>query len=241
MKLLDFYPGPAELISNEFKVLDYLSGDPYIADKHSVFLNDAKRYCTQGRRPTSGFQFQSYLDVYHSEMPRIRKQEPNLRLVVAVIIERENVSLYGNISYVLVVCRIRSKHPSILRKFHFDINSGTDPNRRQQQPMSHLQYCGGVFPYLGKLGLQKAQLQQLHMKLSEPRIFFWPMSLALLIDMALHEFPDPRSEKFRATSEWRGIIRASEKLLLKPFYEKCVEVIVDTGSLNRTLADEFYF
>jgi hypothetical protein len=80
----------------------------------------------------------------------------------------------------------------------------------------------------------------MHTWLSEPRIFFWPMSLALLIDMALHEFPDQDSAKFRSDSYWRGLVRKQEKLILRPFYEKCVEVIRDTKEENRTLADAFY-
>jgi hypothetical protein len=173
-------------------------------------------------------------------MPRLRKREPNLRLLVAATIEQQKNSTYGNISYALAVCRIRSNHPSILRKFHFDITASADRNRRQEHPISHLQYCGGMIPFMGKMGLRQAQLQQMHVKLSEPRIFFWPMSLALLIDMAFHEFPDTKSAMFRGSPEWRGIIRKNEKLLLRPFYEKCVEVIVDTAKKNRTLADEFY-
>jgi hypothetical protein len=79
-------------------------------------------------------------------------------------------------------------------------------------------------------------LQHLYPWLSEPRIFFGPMSLALLIDMALHEFPDDRSKKFRASSEWQSLVRSQETLVLQPFYQKCVDVI----GKNQTLADEFY-
>jgi hypothetical protein len=89
---------------------------------------------------------------------------------------------------------------------------------------------------MAEIGLRQTQLENMQMKLSEPRIFYWPMSLALLIDMALHEFPDARSASFRATPEWQSIIRDNEALLLRPFYEKCVEVIVK----NKTLAKEFY-
>jgi hypothetical protein len=66
------------------------------------------------------------------------------------------------------------------------------------------------------------------------------MSLALLIDMALHEFPDQQSATFRADSYWKGLIRTQERLLLQPFYEKCVEVIMNANNQNQTLADAFY-
>jgi hypothetical protein len=257
MLLSDFYPHPNDLIRNELRVLERLMDDPYIAAEHSQFARDARIYHNRYRRLRDGFEFFSYFDVFHTEMPRRgkasgRRQLPNLRLIVASTIERKSASTYGNVSYCLIVCRLRSGHPAILRKFHFDITAGAGGRnaRRQQHPMCHLQYCGGMIPQMADMGLRPAQLQQMHMKLSEPRLFFWPMSLALLIDMTLHEFPDTRSRAFRATPEWRGVIRENENLLLLPFYQKCVEVIerkveaadrrTDTAPRNRTLADEFY-
>jgi hypothetical protein len=93
---------------------------------------------------------------------------------------------------------------------------------------------------MGELGPSVAQLSQMHPKLSEPRIFFSPMSLALLLDMTLHEFPDARSITFRRTPEWRGIVRDNEVLLLQRFYARCAAVIVDNVHENKLLADEFY-
>jgi hypothetical protein len=97
-----------------------------------------------------------------------------------------------------------------------------------------------MVPYMTTVGCRATQLDQMHPWLSEPRIFFWPMSLALLIDMALHEFPDQDSAKFRAESYWHGLIRKHETLVLKPFYAKCIEIIEDTKGENQTLADAFY-
>src|SRR5882724_1625689 len=221
MLLSDFYPTPHELIANEVRVLARLMDDPYIAAEHPQFARDARAYHSRYRDLRNGFQFFSYFDIYHSELPRRRRpirgrEQPNLRLLVASLIERENATTYGNISYCLTVCRLRSGQHSILRKFHFDVTSSQHA-RRQQHPICHLQYCGGTIPIMGEMGPRQEQLEQMHMELSEPRIFFWPMSLALLIDMTLHEFPDIRSAKFRTTPEWRGIIRDNQVLLLQRF------------------------
>ncbi len=97
-----------------------------------------------------------------------------------------------------------------------------------------------MVPGMRDMGCQEEQLKQMHPWLSEPRVFFWPMSLALLVDMTLREFPDSDSLRFRQTREWRGIVRNQEILVLRPFYEKCVQITGSAPGNDRILADEFY-
>lgn len=248
MELSDFYPLPGDLIKSEVGVLNYLRDEPFIKERHSQFAQDAGMYYGRNRDSRSGFEFFSYFDVWHKPMRnqevasgRERKRSPNVRLMLAARIGLSN-GAFSDVTYCLAVCRIQSTRLTILRKFHFDITISSDTSQRQlqQHPRCHLQYCGEMVPHMAAIGCRETQLDQMHPWLSEPRIFFWPMSLALLVDMALHEFPDARSAKFRASNEWRGIIRTHEALVLRPFYEKCVQVITDTKGKNRTLADEFY-
>ena len=246
MEISDFYPSPGDLIKSEVVVLNYLRDDPYIKERHSQFALDAGRYYGQNRYSRSGFEFNSFFDIWHASMHRKkatsgrqRRHTPNVRLMVSARIELDK-GAFSNVTYCLAVCRVRRL--TILRKFHFDVTVSSDTSQRrlQQHPRCHLQYCGEMVPHMATMGCRQTQLDQMHPWLSEPRIFFWPMSLALLIDMVLHEFPDDRSKKFRASSEWRGLVRNQEALVLRPFYEKCVEVITNTKGNNRTLADEFY-
>lgn len=251
MELSDFYPKAGDLIKSELDVLDHLRTDPYIKLKHSDFARHANAYFQRNQNSrSSGFEFVSYFDVFHAAMHRTqgvnRKQakpnsDPNTRLLLAVRIELEK-QVFRNVTYCLTVCRIRSRRHTILRKFHFDVTVDGEKsgNRIQHHPICHLQYCGEMVPKMAEMGCSSAQLDQMSPWLSEPRIFFWPMSLALLIDMALREFPDEHSKKFRSSNEWRGIVRKQEKLILQPFYQKCVDVIHDTKGNSRTLADEFY-
>lgn len=243
MALSDFYPTPRDLIANEVKVLDRLMDDPYIVREHQKFAIDARKYRDRYKDLRGGFEFISYFDIYHSQVRKRGKairgrEQANLRLLVASTIQRKGAT-YGNISYCLAVCGLRSGNTSIMRKFHFDVTANSQPGR-QQHPVCHLQYGGGMISLMAEAGLRQSQVKQVHIGLDEPRIFFWPMSLALLIDMTLHEFPDDSSKKFRATPEWRGIVRENENLILRRFYETCIGVIANHGHQNRTLADEFY-
>ncbi|MDB5357682.1 MAG: hypothetical protein JWN24_4135 [Phycisphaerales bacterium] len=249
MKLSEFYPLPDDLIRNEVSVLNYLRNDPYIKENHSEFAKHAEIYYGRSKNGLHQFEFFSYLDIWHAAMvgqKRSRRrqgiQKPNLRLILAARIELSNARSYENITYCLSVCKKRGSKYSILRKFHFDItvSAETDAERLQQHPTSHLQYCGEMIPAMEKIGIRQAQLDQLYPWLSEPRIFFPPMSLALLVDLAFHEFPDSRSKKFRSSSEWRGIIRSQESLVLLPFFEKCVGVINKKSGSLRLLSEEFY-
>jgi hypothetical protein len=244
MLLTDFYPTPRELIANEVSVLGRLMDNPYIAEVHPRFARDARLYHDRYRDLRNGFQFFSYFDVYHAQWPRERKpirgvEQPNLRLLLAGLIETADANTFGNISYCLTVQRRRPNRPSTLRKFHFDAVA-TQAARRQPHPVCHVQYCGGLVPLMGEAGPTAAQLNQMHPQLSEPRLFFSPVSLALLIDLTLREFPDVRSTRFRSTPEWRGIVRENEGLLLRRFYQQCAAVIVDNAHENKLLADECY-
>src|SRR5205807_1724557 len=102
-------------------------------------------------------------------------------LVVAGLIQRGEGQRFGNISYFLAVCqRKRKGNAVVMRKFHFDVCDGA-ARRRQEQPVSHFQYCGSFHQYLADIGCTERQFEQMYHWLSEPRILYWPMSLALLV------------------------------------------------------------
>lgn len=252
MELSDFYPPPGKLIASELSVLECLRTNTYIEEKHSQVATDADIYYSRNKASRSGFTFHSYFDIFHAPMAsrgaaigNRGKPRPNVRLTISALIEVV-ATAFTNVTYCLSICRIQATNPqprlTILRKFHFDVivRGSSTSYRLQQHPRCHLQYCGEMVPYMATVGCRSTQLEQMHPWLSEPRIFFWPMSLGLLIDMALREFPDQDSAKFRSDSYWRGIIRKQEALVLHPFYEKCTEIIKDTKGANQTLADAFY-
>jgi hypothetical protein len=248
MELSDFYPRPEVLIKSELAILEYLKTNRYITQQHPRFAQDAHNKYGLNRSHTAiGFDFLSYLDVWHPTMhkrsnshPSQASRDPNTRLILGTRLQ-VNDSKFVNITYCFVVCRLRGERSTIHRKFHFDIavNSDESGQRSQNQPRCHLQYCGEMVPQMAGMGCKESQLEQMHPWLSEPRIFFWPMSLGLLIDMSLREFDQRSSAAFRATPEWRGLVRRQESLILKPFYEKCLQVIKNNSKEARTLLDEF--
>ncbi len=248
MDLSEFYPSSADLIRSEIAVLNYLRDNPYVKANHEQLALDARKYHDSNRESNRhnprGFVFKSYFEVRHepmhqgsAESARPGKRKPNVRLAISARIELENEAI-RDVTYSLAVCRIHPNRLTILRKFNFDVTVGKNQEAggKQQRPQCHLQYCGTLVPH----GCRQSQLDQMHPWLSEPRIFFWPVSLALLIDMALHEFPDVRWANFRESPEWRSLVGKQEALLLRRFYEKCGEVLDDKKGSYQTLAKEFY-
>lgn len=242
MEIADFYPTPREMIVNEVETVKFFTRNPLI-QAHVNFYGEAQKVFGQSSHNSRGFSFASYFDLHHRSMLGSRKRmdvnKPNVRLIISALVEQNENLSYGNISYVLAICRLQSKRSSILRKFHFDLSVTT--GSRQPQPISHMQYCGEMIGVMNDLGYRETQLKQLHPKIREPRVFFSPMSLALLVDMALREFADDSfRSKFLGSPEWKNVIRANEELVLKKFYEKCFQII-DKGDRNRpTILDEFY-
>lgn len=243
IKLLDVYPSPSALVKTETKVLEYLMNHPYIKRDHAEFARHATASYYRSRS-AKGFEFASHLDIWHTEIGGRRRssdRRPNLRLLLASVVAIKD-NQYRHNSHCLTVLRVRAANQfTILRKFHFDIavDNRVPGGRLQKHPRFHMQYCGELIPYMRKLGIRQRQLDQLHPWLSEPRVFHAPMSLALMLDMSLGEFPDAESVKFRSAPEWKGIIREHETLMLRPFFERCLELIKQPGPIE-TVADGFY-
>src|SRR5213080_40421 len=95
---LDFYPSPKDLIDSEIGVLDYLRNDRYIKENHYQFADAATKYYARSKVSyVGGFEFFSYFDMWHRPAHRGKLKAarrgmppPNLRLVVASLIELNN-------------------------------------------------------------------------------------------------------------------------------------------------------
>lgn len=244
------FPTPVDLISNEVETVRFLSENTHVGE-YPDFINAARRSYAQFIDGSKRFEFASSLEVFHKGLPggpkiwkSSRPSEPpaNCRLVLAALIETEDDGTFGNVSYVLAVCRVYpgSTRSSILRKFHFDFAPKAFNTDRQPHPVFHVQYCGELFDGMATMGYRPEQLNQLHTKVREPRILFTPMTLALLIDMSIREFSNPTLIKLRDSPEWKNIVRKNELDVLKPFYEECVRVITSNEKKRTLLAESFY-
>ncbi len=50
------------------------------------------------------------------------------------------------------------------------------------------------------------------------------MTLALLMNIAFHEFPCGDTDEIKNRGEWLNLVRENERVILKPFYSKCADL-----------------
>ncbi len=110
--------------------------------------------------------------------------------------------------------------PRIVRRFHFDYDTGD----LEDHPMFHLHYGGAPEDLLEK------NHYCLLAKLACPRIFFPPMNLALVFDLIIGEYNTVLGKGLLSKGDWKKIIRASEDIILKPYFKLCHEYFEKKGT-----------
>ena len=226
--MISILPPLSKFLKNELITLHFLRTSQTVGLYFPQLGSDANDTYFRCKNTRGGFGFASYVDVIHHSRRR--------RVFLGGTIDG-NGSGYANISYSLLVAKSCDPCDGVLRKFHFD---ATFPKlkRKQAQPAFHLQYCGKLGSYLQGQGFANSHIECLLPGISEPRIPHAPMSLAMLLDLVLHEFPKGNSQRLRDQSAWREILRDNERLLLQPFHKKCLDILSrQTGQL---WAEEFY-
>jgi hypothetical protein len=224
------YPTPKQLIANEIKTIEFLKDKTQIREYYPQLYTDASTYHSRNYREIQSrtlrqFIFESHVDI----MLNRRKGTCYIGAKITTIGNR-----YDCHSYFIALRKVENLR--LLRKYHFDYTACGVPHR-QPHPVFHIQYPGELSPKLEELSLVDRHLDSW---LSEPRLSYTPMSLALLINLAFKEFPSEHSMKFIEMSEWRDLIRINEKLLLEPYYLDFHRFIISSHT-NRLITNDYCY
>lgn len=223
------YLKPKDFLKNEVKTIKFLKDNPEIAKSHARLSGDAAIWYSQNytqieKKNLSSLRFESELELMLDSHPGVCH--------IGVEINQEDGQI-GQLSYYLALCKTGKK--SIIRKYHFDY-APADREYRQPHPVFHLQFPGELSPRLAGFALVDGHL---HPWLSEPRLCFTPMSLALVINVVFKEFPSESARKIIERSEWRDLIRNNEDLILKPYYYNCYQFM--TTPAGRLFTNDFFY
>lgn len=152
-----------------------------------------------------------------------------------VVIHAQVLGNYEYTTYSLGICEDSSLE--LIRRFHFDYvhnNSGS----KQKIPVSHLQYGGKSGPGFDGKNFNTNKIENW---LSQPRLNFSPINLALLLDLTFCEFRTEKTEKIVENSDWRSLIKDNEIFLLKNYYKKIADHIDSARHIKENLVRDICY
>jgi len=230
MRIDSGYPSPKKLRENELATLRYIKDNDFFWSYYATFAGDANRSFSKFQKAPS-LCFASSLEICLDRKPG----KMGVAHIGSDIITKDG--RYEQVSYSLAICSKDNKR--LLRKYHFDYALPEKESRRPH-PVFHLQYAGGLF---GDLKDREIEHEHLDFWLSEPRLFFLPLSLALLINILFKEFPDKEgiNRAIIERSEWRELIRENEANFLYPYFRSCHNFINSEDSMEKLLTSDFYY
>ena len=223
MSLNDCYPEFGSILECEKKTLEFLSTNFHANSEFLPLGNDASINLIKMKNSSlNRFEFKSKFNI------RLNGIEGIVYIGSRLIFSEDDKV----ITYYFAIC----KNKKILRKYHFD-HPFPSTCRRKPHPIFHLQYAGRL-----SNTLKEEKLDDTHLDgwLDSPRIYFTPMSLALLINLIFLEFPSINSKKIIETDRWRGLIKKNEELLFIPFFKICHDFISNV-SRKELFINDFYY
>lgn len=123
----------------------------------------------------------------------------------------------------------------IVRRFHFDIDTGGNAQRKSvMKPKCHIQYGGEAY----ELRFNPTLKYTLASWIEKPRFPFPPIDIVLLLDFTLSQINTSLGHKFVDEHYWKKLVRESEKLRLKEYYDQIHQHLGNFSSEKRTLFEK---
>ena len=151
----------------------------------------------------------------------------------------KNSDRVRDVTFCLCVALLENKAiKRVLRKFHFDFTLDTGETRRRRHPIHHAQYGGKAGGDLGG-HLDEEMLAHLTPALSEPRVFYYPMTLAIALSLGFREFQNEHTKVVLESADWLNVVRENESRVIRPFLVSFVDSI-NSRKGRDTLFDFLY-
>ncbi|MEW6738495.1 MAG: hypothetical protein AB1325_01150 [Nitrospirota bacterium] len=233
-KINNGYPTPAELISCEINTLQYFRDTTSFCKSFTALYSDSYNFLAKYHDQIKNKSLRAVR--FESQIDDIRINTKPGTAHIGVIITQKDSKTYDQLSYYIAISDNSDPEAYYIRKFHFDYTL-IDPARKQPHPIFHLQYPGEFSERLRNSNIKHEHLAEW---LSEPRLPFSPMSLALLVNLVFKEFPNENTHNVIEDSRWRDLIRKNEKLLLEPYYKNCHNFI-SQRSPDMLITNDFYY
>lgn len=229
MSMSSVFPPPNKLFQIEANTLRRIKNNPIFGRHFKQLVSDAEDYLLRISKPIQKKTLREFN--FESLINKITIDGKYGTAHVAALITTKN-NEYKQLSYDIALC----DDIKIIRKFHFDYTP-ENIKKRGLHPIFHLQYPGELSTQLLSLKLEHEHLDSY---LSEPRIPFTPMSLALTINLILKEFPDERTHQAVEDKTWRELIKTNETDFLGPYFKVCNTFFLSTHG-NKLFTNDFCY
>lgn len=222
------YPDYIRFIKNERKTLRFLADNPFINKAFGILSKSADTCYYKVPNDVKFLKRNEF--IFGCNFDILIEKE-----IRRIIIEVKILPNFSLATYILSICRNSTAPLCLIRKFHFDYAIPND--KEDPKPVYHLQFGGDLSPELDNLEISVADL---HPWLSTPRIRFYPINLALLLDMVFFEFRTEDTVRLVGRREWRDFIKSNEDEILKPYYER-INNFLNGDHSNEFLLRDYYY
>ncbi|MBU1678145.1 MAG: hypothetical protein KKD86_04730 [Bacteroidetes bacterium] len=150
---------------------------------------------------------------------------------------KKSVSNYKFVSYSISIIDLVVEK-KVIKRLHFDYAISNE----QPGPRFHFQFPGEMSTYIDKKGVDCAKADaDLSSWFEKPRIIFFPISFALLLEFIFNEFPSITTNKIKNDNNWLGIVKKNEEVLLKPYYQNCSDFFKSNHKPSNLFYRNFYY
>lgn len=235
MSISTRYPLPNDLKILELKTLDFLRTNHTVSTYYPTINSSANKYYNYIK-----YQNTSKIEInFEFDFDILISDELSKIFIGVLISSNQNGDSFQCITYYFAIAKGNSKPYTIIRKFHFD---HVFENNDQKFPVYHLQYPGEQSPHIKEMCESKEYEKFLNPSLSEPRLCYQPMTLALILDLIFRDFKFKNNFHYIINdNNWRGIIKKNEEAVLKPFYSECNKFFNTSNSNSKFFTREYIY
>ncbi len=217
------YPKPRDLINNEHETLQFILRNQVFRERFANLYSQAS-IATRGHKKnkSDALDFQSDIDITVGDKAYKAHIGANIK---------SKSNHFEMVSYSLCI----SLNSKIIRRFHLDY-ALPEMAKDEISPIFHLQYGGKT---KDSIPGHTSNIQEDELDL--PKIFNFPITLAILLHLVLTSFPDTKILKLVATREWKNLLIENETKVFKPYFGLCNDLITRTISAKASFFEECYY
>ncbi|MDD5208953.1 MAG: hypothetical protein PHV36_06180 [Elusimicrobiales bacterium] len=232
------YPSPADVLKTESAALKLLGDSPFLQGNHYNFA----RAASDAHRRLEGIDLKKFKDgplIVFEGLLEISISNKPYRIFLGEIINTKREKKDFFCCDASLYMAIADSSGDVIRKFHFDYDSGRNKTGKEisKKPYLHLQYGGELSRQMKAAGIDDSKYENaIRPWMENPRICFYPISIFMLVYMIFTEFIPEDAHKLFEDTYWQHRLEENEATFLRPFLGHCASI-----KGNKSLLKEHFY